>query len=93
MSVNLSSLPPAFAEEREFERLRENPQFYHLMREILVRRRDQRREQTENSAGEAAAVMRGRCQELTAIINDIFPERREAGAPPTRFTRSSEKEF
>lgn len=93
MSVNLSHVPAEFQEEREAERLRENPQFYHLMREILVRRRDRRREQTENSAGEASTVMRGRCQELTAIINDIFPERREAGAPPARFTRPSEKEF
>lgn len=65
-------------EEREAHNLRREPQLYRAVRELLIRRRDRRREQAEASAGEAAAVMRGRCQELTALINEVFPDYKEA---------------
>lgn len=78
MSLSLQKLQRDFLslahqEEHEARQLRSDPQFYMTVRNLLLRRQQSRREQAESAGGEAAIVMRGRCQELTAIINDIFP--------------------
>jgi hypothetical protein len=44
------------------------------LREYLLARRNLRREQAENASGEAAITVRGRCQELTALINELTKE-------------------
>jgi hypothetical protein len=70
-------LPRAFEEERTARLFRNDPQYYEAVRGLLLSRRDARREQIESASGEAAIVMRGRCQELTSIINDLFPPMRK----------------
>lgn len=64
----------AFDEQRLILKLREDPQLYNGLRELLVRRRESRREQLEQGDGEKAIVMRGRSQELTSILNELFPQ-------------------
>jgi hypothetical protein len=70
-------LPAAFAEERTMQKMRDDPMLYEGLREIIHRRREQRREQLEAAEGEKAAVLRGRSQELTAILNELFPQLRK----------------
>ena len=67
--------PQAFAEDRLWRKLLDDPVIYDGLREAFLRRRDLRREQIEASAGEVAILMRGRCQELTAILNELFTQR------------------
>ena len=64
----------AFEEQALFRALRENATLYKALRQAFVERREQRREQSENSQGESAVLLRGKCQELTAIINEVFKE-------------------
>lgn len=52
--------------------LRENPEMARGLRGYLQGAHAQRHFQLENSQGEQAVVLRGRCQELTAIINELF---------------------
>lgn len=63
-----------YDEQRLIMKLREDPQLYNGLRELIVRRREQRREQLEQGDGEKAIVMRGRAQELTSILNELFPQ-------------------
>jgi hypothetical protein len=64
----------AFDDQHLARALKENVGLFRALKDHFVGRRDQRREQSEASQGEAAVVMRGRCQELTAIINELFKE-------------------
>jgi hypothetical protein len=64
----------AFDDQRLSRALKENSNLYVALRDMLVQRREQRREQAENAQGELAVALRGRCQELTAIINEFFKE-------------------
>jgi len=65
----------AFDEQALFRALRENPGLFRALRDSFVERREHRREQLENSQGEQAVVLRGKCHELTAIINEVFKEK------------------
>jgi len=69
--------PVAYDEERLIAKLRGDPILYNGLRELLLRRRENRREQAESADGEKAAVLRGRCQELTALLNDTFQSSRD----------------
>lgn len=53
----------------------DNPALARMLRAYFVERREQRRGQLENSAGEVAVVLRGMCHELTAILNEMFKEK------------------
>jgi hypothetical protein len=64
----------AFDDERLARALKENSVLYNALRDAFVSRRDFRREQAEAAQGELAVAMRGRCQELTAVLNDFFKE-------------------
>jgi hypothetical protein len=55
--------------------LRENPGLALSLEAYLVELREARRAVLENSAAEAAIVMRGQCQALTAVINQLFKVR------------------
>lgn len=50
-----------------------NPSLANGLRNYLEEARARRREQLETATGELAIVFRGRCQELTAIINELTP--------------------
>jgi hypothetical protein len=65
----------AFEDQALFRALRENATLYKALRQAFVERREQRREQSENAQGESAVLLRGKCQELTAILNEIFKEK------------------
>lgn len=65
----------AYEAERLLAKLAEDRVLYEGLRALLWRRREARREQYEAADGEKAIIMRGRCQELTSIINDVFPLR------------------
>lgn len=64
----------AFDDERLARALKENVVLYNALREAFVVRRELRRDQLEAAQGEQAVAMRGRCQEITAILNDFFKE-------------------
>jgi len=64
----------AYDDERLARALKENALLYNALRDAFLTRRELRREQSEASQGEMAVTLRGRCQELTAIINDFFKE-------------------
>lgn len=66
-----------YDEQRLLAKLREDPVLYEGLRDLLWRRREQRREQIETGTGEPAIVIRGRAQELTSILNEIFPQLRK----------------
>lgn len=70
-----------YDEQRLLAKLREDPVLYNGLRELMHRRREQRREQLESAEGEKAAVLRGRSQELTSILNEVFPQSRPTDAP------------
>ena len=55
--------------------LAENAGMRRLLHTYFVEQRDMRRLQLEQSAGESAVVLRGRCQELTAILGELFKEK------------------
>lgn len=61
-------------EQYLYRALKDNPALFRGMKQWLVERRDQRREQAEHSEGEKAVVLRGQCRELTAILNEMFKE-------------------
>lgn len=77
MSANAYQLPTAFAEERTLQKLRDDPVLYHALRDLFHERREQRRAQSEAASGEPGQVLRGRCQELTAILNEVFSNVKE----------------
>jgi hypothetical protein len=64
----------AYDDERLVRALKESAVLYAALRSAFLTRRDFRREQAEAAQGELAVVLRGRCQELTAIINEFFKE-------------------
>lgn len=64
----------AFENERLIVALKQNAGLYAALRESFIARRERSRELMESAQGEVAVVMRGRCQELTAIINEFFKE-------------------
>jgi hypothetical protein len=66
--------PVGFRNERLLKRLREDKVTYAAIRHMFVERREQRRAQTETMTVGNVDVMRGRCQELTSILIELFPE-------------------
>lgn len=64
----------AFEEQALFRAIRENATLFRALKQAFVERREQRREQAENAQGESAVALRGKCQELTAILNELFKE-------------------
>lgn len=64
----------AFEEQALFRSIRENATLFRALKQAFVERREQRREQAENAQGESAVALRGKCQELTAILNELFKE-------------------
>lgn len=77
-TANVTELPQAFAEQRLVQRLRDDPVVYRALRALFIERREQRRTQAEAATGETGQVLRGRCVELSAILNEVFPDVKEA---------------
>ncbi len=55
--------------------LAENTGLRRLLHTYFMEQRDHRRLQLEQSSGESAVVLRGKCQELTAILGELFKEK------------------
>lgn len=67
-------VPIAFQNERLLQRMKADPALWGALREMFLRRREERRLQVESMATGNVDVMRGRAQELTSILNEIFTE-------------------
>jgi hypothetical protein len=73
--IRLNPDSPAAKEQLAFAKLREDPHLYDAIRTVFVQRRESRRLALEQSDGEKAIALRGRCAELTEILREMFPEK------------------